>query len=54
MGIQENVDRLGRQADTVGRIFQHAEVHTLQEHLLLIVGGLVALIGLFYLLVFGG
>lgn len=53
-GIQGNVERLGRQADSVGRLFQRAEVHTLQEHLLLVVGGLVALLGLFYLLVFGG
>jgi NADH-quinone oxidoreductase subunit L len=53
-GIQANVDRLARQADAVGRLFQHAEVHTLQQHLLLVIGGLLAILALFYLLVLGG
>jgi NADH:ubiquinone oxidoreductase subunit 5 (subunit L)/multisubunit Na+/H+ antiporter MnhA subunit len=52
-GIQGNVERLARQADAVGRFFQHTEVHTLQEHLLLIIGGLLGILGLFYLLVSG-
>ncbi len=52
--IQGNVDRLAQQADAVGRFLQHREVHTLQEHLLLVVGGLAALLGLFYWLVFRG
>jgi NADH-quinone oxidoreductase subunit L len=52
-GIQRGVERLAHQADVVGRFFQHREVHTLQEHLLLVVGGLAALLGLFYLVIHG-
>jgi NADH-quinone oxidoreductase subunit L len=52
--LQTGVDRLAGTADAVGRLFQRAEVHTLQEHLLLVVGGLAGTLGLFYLLVFGG
>jgi NADH:ubiquinone oxidoreductase subunit 5 (subunit L)/multisubunit Na+/H+ antiporter MnhA subunit len=51
--LQSNVDRLGRQADAVGHFLQHTEVHTLQQHLLLIVAGLAGILGLFYLLVLG-
>jgi NADH-quinone oxidoreductase subunit L len=50
-GIQGSVDRLSHQADIVGRFFEHREVHTLQEHLLLVVAGLAALLGLFYLVI---
>jgi NADH-quinone oxidoreductase subunit L len=48
-GVQGTVDRLSHQADTVGRFFQDREMHTLQEHLLLVVGGLATLLGVFYL-----
>jgi NADH-quinone oxidoreductase subunit L len=51
--IQGSVERLSHQADAVGRFFQHREVHTLQEHLLLVVGGLATLLGLFYFVIHG-
>ena len=47
--IQGGVDRLSHQADSVGRFLQRRELHTLQEHLLLVVGGLAGLLVLFYL-----
>jgi NADH-quinone oxidoreductase subunit L len=47
--IQGSVDRLSHQADAVGRFLQTRELHTLQEHLLLIVSGLAGLLLLFYL-----
>jgi NADH-quinone oxidoreductase subunit L len=52
--IQGTVDRVSHQADVVGRFFDQRELHTLQEHLLLVVGGLAALLGLFYLVIHGG
>jgi NADH-quinone oxidoreductase subunit L len=48
-GIQGSVDRLSHQADSVGRFLQTREMHTLQEHLLLVVTGLAGLLLLFYL-----
>jgi NADH-quinone oxidoreductase subunit L len=51
--IQGSVERISHQADVVGRFFQRRELHTLQEHLLLVVGGLAALLGLFYLAIHG-
>jgi NADH-quinone oxidoreductase subunit L len=53
-GIQGSVDRLSHQADAVGRFLQTRELHTLQEHLLLVVGGLAGLLALFYLVIHGG
>ena len=50
-GIQGSVDRLSHQADAVGRFLQARELHTLQEHLLLVVGGLAGLLALFYLVI---
>ena len=47
-GLQGGLDQLSHRADTVGRFFEQKEVHTLQEHLLLVVGGLAVLLGLFY------
>jgi NADH-quinone oxidoreductase subunit L len=49
-GFQEGVDRVSHQAaGTVGRLLQQRELHTLQEHLLLVLGGLALLLVLFYL-----
>jgi NADH-quinone oxidoreductase subunit L len=50
-GIQGTTDRLSHQVEAVGRYLQHKELHTLQEHLLLVVSGLAALLGLFYLVI---
>jgi NADH-quinone oxidoreductase subunit L len=52
--IHGTVERLSHQADAVGRFLHHRELHTLQEHLLLVVAGLAALLGLFYLVIHGG
>jgi hypothetical protein len=52
--IQGNVDRLAKQAHNVGHFFQQTEMHTLQEHLLLVVGGMAALLGVIYFAVLGG
>ena len=48
-GLQGGTERLSRQADSVGQFFQRREVHTLQEHLLLVISGLALLLMLFYL-----
>ena len=48
-GFQDGVDRVSHQAGTVGRLLQQRELHTLQEHLLLVLGGLALLLVLFYL-----
>jgi hypothetical protein len=50
-GIQGSVERLPHQADAVGRFLQTREMHTLQEHLLLVVSGLAGLLFLFYLVI---
>jgi hypothetical protein len=50
-GIQGSTDRLSHQVDAMGRFLQHKEVHTLQDHLLLVVSGLAALLGLFYFVI---
>jgi NADH-quinone oxidoreductase subunit L len=50
-GIQGSTDRLSHQVDAMGRFLQHQEVHTLQDHLLLVVSGLAALLGLFYFVI---
>jgi NADH:ubiquinone oxidoreductase subunit 5 (subunit L)/multisubunit Na+/H+ antiporter MnhA subunit len=52
-GIQGTVERFSHQADAVGQFFHRRELHTLQEHLLLVVGGLAALLGLFYIVIHG-
>jgi NADH-quinone oxidoreductase subunit L len=51
--IQGSTDQLSHQVESVGRYLQHKELHTLQEHLLLVVSGLAALLGLFYLVLHG-
>jgi NADH:ubiquinone oxidoreductase subunit 5 (subunit L)/multisubunit Na+/H+ antiporter MnhA subunit len=49
--IQGSTDHFSHQVESVGRYLQHKELHTLQEHLLLVVSGLAALLGLFYLVI---
>ena len=51
--IQGSTDHLTHQVESAGRYLQHKELHTLQEHLLLVVSGLAALLGLFYLVLHG-
>jgi NADH-quinone oxidoreductase subunit L len=46
--IHGSEDRLSHQADAVGKFLERRQVHTLQEHLLLVVSGLAGLLGLFY------
>ena len=46
--IQGTVDRVSHQADVAGLFFQERELHTLQQHVLLVVAGLASLLALFY------
>jgi NADH-quinone oxidoreductase subunit L len=51
--IQGGTDHLSHQVESIGRYLQHKELHTLQDHLLLVVSGLAALLGLFYFVIHG-
>jgi hypothetical protein len=52
--LQGGIDRLSHQADAVGHFFERREVHTLREHLLVVVGGLALMLGLFFFGTQGG